>query len=252
MICYFSGTGNSQRAARQIAEVCGDTLCSINRSLRAGKEETLHSDRPFVFVAPTYAWRMPRLVAQWIEKNTFTGSRDAYFVLTCGDDCGNAAPYAQRLCQRKGLTFHGLAGVVMPENYLALFPTPDRAEAERLLAASVPRIQALALCVRDGAPLPAGRPSLSDHLKSGPVNALFYATTVSDKGFAAGDGCTGCGLCAQRCPLHNITMEERRPRWNGRCTHCMACIGGCPAEAIEYRAKSKGQPRYYIMEEEQP
>ncbi len=252
MICYFSGTGNSQRAARQIAEVCGDTLFPINKSLRSGKTEALHSDTPFVFVAPTYSWRLPRVVERWIEKTTFTGSHDVYFILTCGDECGNAAPYAESLCKRKGFTFHGLAGVVMPENYLALFPTPDTAEAERILSASVPRVQALAECVRDGKPLPAERASLTDRLKSGPVNPLFYATMVSDKGFTVGDSCIGCGLCAGRCPLGNITMENKRPRWNGSCTHCMACICGCPAEAIEYKKKSKGQPRYYIMEEEKP
>lgn len=249
MICYFSGTGNSQWAARQIAEICGDKVFSINQSLRSGKEESLHSDMPFVFVAPTYCWRMPRVVKQWIGKTIFTGSRDAYFILTCGGDCGDAATYAEKLCSHRGLTFCGLAGVVMPENYLALFPTPDKAEAERILADSTPHIQKLAACIRDRRPLPVHDASLSDRIKSGPVNPLFYATTVSDKGFTVGQSCIGCELCAKRCPLHNITMEQKRPHWNGNCTHCMACIGGCPVEAIEYKVKSKGQPRYYIMEE---
>ncbi|MFQ8599465.1 MAG: 4Fe-4S binding protein [Oscillospiraceae bacterium] len=35
----------------------------------------------------------------------------------------------------------------------------------------------------------------------------------------------------------------------GNCTHCMACIGGCPTEAIDYKSISKGKRRYYIMEE---
>lgn len=250
MICYFSGTGNSQRAARQIAQHCGDTVFSINKSLRSGDRETLHSDMPFVFVAPTYSWRMPRVVAQWIQKTTFTGSKNVYFVLTCGGDCGNAAPYAKALCEKKGLHFCGLAGVLMPENYLALFSTPDKEEAERILAASAPQLTALAEDIRAGTPFPPAQPSLTDRLKSGPVNALFYATTVSDKGFAAGGGCVGCGLCAKRCPLGNISLTDQKPRWNGNCTHCMACIGGCPTGVIEYKQKSKGQPRYYIMEDE--
>ncbi len=47
-------------------------------------------------------------------------------VLTCGVGCGNAAAYAQKLCTEKGLRFCGLAPVVMPENYLAMFATPAR------------------------------------------------------------------------------------------------------------------------------
>ena len=250
MICYFSGTGNSQRAARQIAERCVDTVFSIHKSLKQGKTETLHSEKPFVFVAPTYAWRMPRVVERWIGKTTFCGSRHAYFILTCGSDPGNAAPYAKALCKKKGLEFCGLAGVVMPENYLALFQTPGKAEAERLLAAATPEIQKLAGFIQAGKHLPAIRPGIADRIKSGPVNPLFYATTVSDQGFGAGGGCVGCGLCAKRCPLNNITMKESRPHWNGNCTHCMACIGGCPTEAIEYKKKSQGKPRYFIFEDE--
>lgn len=248
MICYFSGTGNSQRAARQVAAACGDTLFSIGAHLQDGETETLRSDAPFVFVAPTYAWRLPRVVERWILETTFTGSRDAYFILTCGAECGGAARYAEALCRKKGFTFRGLARVVMPENYLALFPTPDRAEAARILADSVPLIADLADCIREGGPLPAPHLSLTDRLKSGPVNPLFYAICVSDRGFSVGEDCTGCGLCAQRCPLNNITLEAETPHWNGTCTHCMACIGGCPVEAIEYKNKSKGRPRHYIME----
>lgn len=250
MVCYFSGTGNSYRVARQIAQRCGDTLFSINQSLKAGTEESLHSEKPFVFVTPTYSWRMPRVVEQWMKKTTFTGSKNAYFVLTCGDECGNAAPFAKALCEKMNFTFLGLAEVVMPENYLAMFPTPTKEEAEKILAASVPRIEELASIIAQGEPFPVISPSLIDRLKSGPVNPLFYTFMVSDKGFTVGDRCIGCHLCEKRCPLNNITMVENKPHWNGNCTHCMACICGCPVQAIEYKKKSKGQPRYYIMENE--
>ncbi len=32
------------------------------------------------------------------------------------------------------------------------------------------------------------------------------------------------------------------------CTHCMACICGCPAEAIEYGSRSRGKARYQCPE----
>ena len=44
--------------------------------------------------------------------------------------------------------------------------------------------------------------------------------------------------------MNNIVMEEKQPLWGKDCTHCMACICGCPKEAIEYGRKSKGKPRY--------
>ena len=82
MVFYFSGTGNSQLAAKQIAAELGDELVFINDCLKKGEKKTFHSERPLVFAAPIYAWRVPKVVEQWIREMKFEGSRDAYFVLT--------------------------------------------------------------------------------------------------------------------------------------------------------------------------
>ena len=58
--------------------------------------------------------------------------------------------------------------------------------------------------------------------------------------------CKGCGKCARLCPLGNIRMEEGRPHWGDRCTHCMACLCGCPTGAIEYGRATKGKERYHF------
>ena len=63
--------------------------------------------------------------------------------------------------------------------------------------------------------------------------------------------CIGCGKCDRVCPLGNIRMENGQPRWGENCTHCMACICGCPTEAIEYGKKSVGKPRYRCPEWEE-
>ena len=98
MVFYFSGTGNSQRAAKQIAELLGDELVSINACLKRGEKEAFHSERPLVVVAPTYAWQMPKVVERWIRETEFEGTKDIYIVLTCGGSVGNAAAYAKKLC----------------------------------------------------------------------------------------------------------------------------------------------------------
>ena len=43
-----------------------------------------------------------------------------------------------------------------------------------------------------------------------------------------------------------ITLQTGKPVWGQDCTHCMACICYCPAEAIEYGKKSLGKPRYHF------
>ena len=250
MILCFSGTGNSRWTAAQLASLLGDEdVVSINDALKEGSVPTLCSERPFVVVSPTYAWRLPRVVDAWLRSVRFEGSRDVYFVLTCGGSVGNAAKYARRLCRDAGLRYRGLAEVVMPENYVALYDVPDEETCERLLDAARSQLEGLAARIEAGEPLPEAHPSAKGRLRSGPVNAAFYPALVHDKAFAATDACTSCGLCAARCPLNNIVLEGGRPVWMGSCTHCMACIGGCPAEAIEYGEKTKARRRYYLEED---
>lgn len=250
MVFYFSGTGNSQLGAKQIAQELGDELVSINQCLKGGERETFHPRGPVVFVAPLYAWRLPRVVERWIRETDFAGATDAYFVLTMGGDTGgNAAAYANALCGEVGLRFRGLAAVSMPENYIALSAAPSQEACADILAAAKPQFSRLAQLVAAGEPFPQEPVSLMGRLISGPVNPLYYAIAIHDKGFAVSDACISCGKCAKRCPLNNIRMEAGKPVWKGNCTHCMACIGGCPTTAIEYKSISKGKRRYYIMED---
>lgn len=249
MVLYFSGTGNSQRVAVQIAEQLGDGLYSINRALKRGERGAIQSHRPLVFVAPTYSWRLPKVVERWILECEFQGDQRAYFILTCGGECGNAGVYAEKLCRKKGLRFCGLAQVPMPENYLALFPTHSEAESLEIMEKAKPLVKTLADQIQAGRQLPERRVSLTGKLESGPVNPVFYAVFVHDKKFAVSDQCVSCGKCAQRCPMNNINMTDGKPVWKGNCTHCMACIGGCPTKAVTYGAKSEGRYHHYVMDD---
>lgn len=249
MVLYFSGTGNSQQVAVQVADQLSDGLYSINRAMKAGERGAIQSDRPLVFVAPTYSWRMPKVVERWILEAGFQGDKRAYFILTCGGDSGNAGAYAERLCTKKVLRFCGLAQVPMPENYLALFPTPDAEECQKIMEQARPMVRSLADLIKAGKQFPTRPVSLGGRLESGPVNPIFYTLCVHDQKFAVSDACFSCGKCAQRCPLNNIALVDGRPVWRGNCTHCMACIGGCPAGAISYGAKSEGRHRHYIMDD---
>jgi ferredoxin len=247
MIYYFTGTGNSLYAARRIASVTGDGIVSVNEALRHGGSGSYRSQRPYVFVCPTYAWRMPRVMERFILDSTFEGHTDAYFVLTCGDETGNAARYAEKLCDAKGWRFMGLGGVVMPENYIALFDVPQKAEADAIIKAAEPRILEIAEHIKAGEALPAEKLTFLGRFYSTVVNPLFYPFAVSAKGFHVTDACTGCGRCASLCPLSNVRLDEnRRPVWGRQCTHCMACIAACPVIAVEYKKNSRGKPRHYL------
>jgi len=246
MIFYFSGTGNSRYCAKWLAHRLGDEAVDAFPFLRDDRFPALTSRSPWVFVSPTYGWQLPRIFEALLRGGRFSGSRDAYFVMTCGAEIGDPIPRLEALCRDMGLTYRGVLPVVMPENYIAMFDAPQAEEARRIVAKAQPDIDRSIAAVREGRPFPPPHDRLYDRFMSGPVNPIFYACFVKSSAFTVSEACTGCGQCVRRCPTNSITLRDARPVWGKGCTHCMACICYCPTSAIEYRKKSLGKPRYHF------
>lgn len=252
MILYYSGTGNSRWAASVISSQTGDELVSINDIIRSkitdhdNSRRDFHSERPYVFVCPTYCWNIPRVVEDFIRSSCFSGCTDVYFFLTCGSGTGAAAGRAESLCKELGFNFRGLGSVKMPENYIAMFDPPSYDEALTIIRSALSQIESTARLINVSRSIEdanAGRGILG---LSTYISPLFYKVFVKDKHFSVSEGCISCGKCAQLCPLANISLVDGKPVWNGSCTHCMACIGACPSNAIEYGRSSVKRRKYYL------
>lgn len=245
MILYFSGTGNSQYVANQIAKETQDVCVSMNELIKNNNFQPLISkEKPFIFVCPTYAWRIPHIVDQFIEKVSFVGNLKAYFILTCGSETANAIEYIQKLCVKKNLIFSGFAEVVMPDNYIFMSNGSDETAIKNKMRAVPDQVSRLSQIVMREEKLPNFQ--VKEKWKSGLINTLFYKIFVSASGFHITNECVSCGKCVTLCPLNNIHLENKIPKWGNDCTHCMACISGCPTSAIEYKNKTQGKSRYYL------
>lgn len=242
----YTGTGNSRYAARKIAAFVNGEHMDLNRRFKANDYSSVETAENVVVVTPTYCWRIPRLVSDWIKAVSFIGAKRVWFVMTCGSDISDAGSYNKALCVEKGLEYMGTAQLVMPENYLAMFSVPDKAECEEIIRNAEPVICDISRTVLSGEKFAETETNFVQKLKSGPLNPQFYKHNVTAKPFAVGDKCISCGKCEALCPLNNIRLVGGRPKWGENCTHCMACISHCPTEAIEYGKTSKGKNRYYI------
>jgi len=245
MVLYFSGTGNSEFVAKTIAEGLGDELISINNYMKDGIAGDFVSGKPYVLVCPTYAWRVPLVVEEWMKTARFDGNDDMYFVLTCGDSTYGAQTYAKKLCDKIGMNFRGFKTVVMPENYIAMFNVPDKEESARIVNAAMRPING-AIKAIDRCEDMEEKISAFGMFMSTIVNWVFFTFLVKDKGFHLEKDCISCGKCVEMCPLNNIRLIDGKPVWGGNCTHCMACICSCPAECIEYKNASQKRRRYWF------
>ncbi len=245
MVLYFTGTGNSRFIAELTAKELGDSTYSINDGIKGRTYPDIRNEERLVFSVPTYAWRLPRVINDWIIATDIFAGKKIYFFMNCGDSIGNAAKNLRDLCTKKSITYMGCARILMPENYIAMFDCPSVEESERIVKKAVGRVKTLLSIVKDGRMLPEEPVTFVGKISSGIVNFMFYATCVSSKKYYSTDACIGCGKCTEACPLNNIHLEKGRPVWGSNCTHCMACICDCPSEAIEYGKKSQGKRRYH-------
>ena len=250
MVIYFSGTGNSRFAAKLLAKELEDEILDAGRLIKAGEIGDFQSEKPWVFVAPTYIWQMPRLFSEFIKSATFSGSQRAYFVLTCGGEIGAAGQYAQLLTKEKGLIYQGILQVAMPENFITMFNAPGEDKIREMIGAARLVLRKGAEYIRQGESFPVHKCGALDKLKSGPVNEGFNRFFLKSTGFYATDRCISCGKCAELCVLNNIHLVDGRPVWGEHCTQCMACICRCPREAIEYGKRTQGKRRYQCPESE--
>ena len=246
MIFYFSGTGNSNYVAKRIADALGDEILNLNDRIKSGDTSPIETGERVIIVTPTYAWRIPRVVCDWLRKTELRGAKRSWFVMTCGSEIGSADKYNRDLCVEKGLVCMGTAQIVMPENYIAMFSAPQADEAREIVAKAELNIDRAIAAIRAGECFAPTRNNLYDRFMSGPVNPIFYKFCVKADAFTVSDTCIGCGQCAKRCPMNNVAIKDGKPVWGRNCTHCMACICYCPVSAIEYGKKSVGQPRYHF------
>lgn len=165
---------------------------------------------------------------------------------TCAQTPWQTIKYIEKICEQKDFSLIGFNSVVMPQGYIAGGGTQPKSVNDEILKEAEPKIIKIAETIRDVQILSKEQPG--NAIMSKVLNPIMYSMMISAKGFTVTDKCTGCGKCEERCPLNNVKIANGKPVWGKECTHCMACIAGCPAEAIEYGKKTQGKPRYYLGE----
>ena len=160
MILYFSGTGNSKYVAKRIADALGDEIVNLNDRIKAGDTSPVETGERVIIVTPTYAWRIPRVVCDWLRKTELRGAKRSWFVMTCGSEIGNADKYNRELCAEKQISCMGTAQIVMPENYIAMFSAPQADEARQIVAKAEPSIDRAIAAIQRNQPFAPTRNNL--------------------------------------------------------------------------------------------
>ena len=232
IIFYFSGTGNSLRAATKIAEMIGGAeLINVRCDPRSVSAE----DADMIgFVCPVYEWDVPGRVKEFIEQIKINPNAYIFMAATYIAVLGKSFETVDTILNQKGAHLnYGRALRCVASQCIAYPPFPP----EKIM---IPYMEKQ----MEAAGREISQKIQKDYPRMSPLTRKRYKKVMGpymeveaeyDKGFYTDNKCSGCGTCAKLCPTKNISMQDKKPVWNHNCHGCNACVVFCPAKAIQFK-----------------
>lgn len=235
-IYYFTGTGNSMRAARIIAERLGNTEIV---SMRADPADYSAKYCEIVgFVYPVYHWTMPAPAVSFVEKLDINPKAYVFVVAMPSFVCGMACEKLAEILDRKGIRLQYGNIVNSVANYVIVYP-PFPSPKLRV-PKTEKKLKKIAEDIFDRKTRAYPRASKMIKRKSERVMTPYLELQkYADNPFTISKECISCGLCSRVCPCHNIVLEGGKPSFQHHCANCMACVVSCPKRAIGYEIKGE-------------
>jgi ferredoxin len=238
VVYYFSGTGNSLKAAKVILQELGggELVCMAAEGYApAEKYDTIG------FVYPAYFWGVPNAVRRFVSSLDLSGQQGAYIyaLATFGGGAPGSVTILNKLLKQKGARLDYGRGLQMFSNYVIMYDM--KTDVEQITKRSDNGLDEIARAIKGRE---TNRVGAADPM-SVMVNKNFSKKApTQDRHYSVGAECTGCGVCAKVCPVGNIKLTDGRPRFAHRCEQCVACIQYCPTRAINYKNATRGRGRY--------
>ncbi len=255
-IYYFSGTGNSLKIARDLAEMLDDSeLIPIAKIWQ--NDHIAATTEKVGFVFPLYYWGLPKILYDFLTKIELNKANYIFAVITRGASIDGIPLYQLgRILEEKSKILNAGFFILMPDNYIILADGPSEDIQNELFKAAKKEIESVYEIISENKDnfkidkyTDKSKIKTKRRERAEKVSKKFHNDVLeSDKFFVVDDNCNSCGTCENVCPVDNILLIEGRPQWQHKCQQCLACINFCPENSIQYGEKTVNRKRYHHPE----
>lgn len=241
MIFYFSGTGNSLYAARQLGKKYGEDIVDMSLESNKAKEYVIKDKENVGFVFPVYFYSVNDIVSKFIESMNLKCNENTYVyaVVTCGASIGGCGSLLKQKLAKKGIILKAVYPLVMPDNAMIYYSIKSKEENEKIFESSLLELDKICAKLDEKSSTKFGGTFISKLL------LFVYHRLLSTRKFKVEESCISCGECANNCPEKSIEMVDGKPVWKkDKCVKCLSCINRCPKAAIQYGHFTKKRHRY--------
>lgn len=230
---YFSGTGNTKYCLSVFLSKLGCDMFSIEDQKAAS---AIADSCDIVFAYPIYYSSLPKIVHDFIVKNEdLWAGKNIYIIATMGLFSGDGAGVSARLFAKYGANVTGGLHLRMPDCIGDVKALKRSAENnKKLINAARLKAENAAKLFSEGKPTQEGL-NIFYHIAGLFGQRLWFGhkTRVYAESPSIDSGkCVGCGVCAEKCPMKNIRIENGCAVGENRCTMCYRCFSLCPKQAV--------------------
>ncbi len=242
MILYFSSTGNCEYIAKELAKELSDKAYCINEI----NEINLKSGEKLGFVFPTYFWRLPKIVTEYMNNlkiNSKSHNPYIFFISTYGSTCGQTGRFMKNHLKKKGLSLSAAFGIKTVDDWTVWFDLSDKNVVNEILKEEKMQLEQIINQIKNQEKTLKMKNTLPMIAVMG--SDIAYSFARRTKHLNVNDNCIGCGLCEKECPVDAIKLENAKPIWiKKKCTMCLHCLHSCPKFAINYKNKTQNHGQY--------
>lgn len=234
-VAHFSPTGSTAKLALRLGSALADKITELDMTAQQLQSHAISSDI-MVMAVPVYSGRVPGRAVEALRLISGKGQPCVGIVVYGNRAFDDALVELADIADEQGFSFIAAGGFIGQHSLVS------EIGANRPDAQDLAEIDSFGLNILDA--VRAGNTSAPLKI---PGNRPYLAPSSLKVPILASDACTSCGLCAERCPVAAIPLDELHVTNTEKCILCMRCIRNCPVQARSLPPQVQEQFRTYLQ-----